>query len=206
MTVSAINRTSSGRYTIVLEDGREIKSTLNAVSDLMLYTGKELEEQELNELISVSERSVMLQKAIDCVSRRQMSVKELRDKLIEKGAGDAVADYCIDRLISLKLLNDEAYAASVVRHYSSAGYGTARIRSELKHRGIERDLWDTAFDSMETDDFSSQIDSIIKKKLHNPKDSDAVKKVSAYLFRRGYSWDEIRSSLSRFEIETEQEE
>ena len=65
-----------------------------------------------------------------------MSEKELRQKLLEKGYDAATAAYCTDWLAERRYLNDAEYARMLVRHYSSKGYGSGRIRSEFLRRGI----------------------------------------------------------------------
>ena len=42
-----------------------------------------------------------------------------------------------------------------------------------------------------------KLDRLIASKLRDPSDRDAVRKLSASLSRRGYSWEEIRSALGR---------
>ena len=70
------------------------------------------------------------------------------------------------------------------------------IRSELSRRGIDRDMWDEVLDAAPRDD--SKIDKFISSRLSDPDDRDQVRKVSAALFRRGYSWEDIREALNRF--------
>ena len=48
----------------------------------------------------------------------------------------------------------------------------------------------------ETDD---TLDRLLRAKLRNPDDRDEVRKVSASLVRRGYSWDEVQRALERLE-------
>ena len=46
MLITALRRTASDRFTVVLADGSEIESSLGVVTDLRLFTGKDLEEEE----------------------------------------------------------------------------------------------------------------------------------------------------------------
>ena len=52
----------------------------------------------------------------------------------------------------------------------------------------------------------SKIDKFISARLKDPEDREQVRKVSAALFRRGHSWEEIRAALERFNAEAEYEE
>lgn len=195
MLITAIRQTSHGRMTIVLDDGSEIKSTLGVVTDLRLYSGRELDEQDIEQLKQASVRALTLEKALEMLSRRALSRAELVKKLADKGVDEDTAEYCGTWLVEHSLIDEESYAAAVARHYAGKGYGAGRVRAELSRRGIARDLWDGALDAMPQND--DKIDKFISSRLHNPEDRDEVRKLSQALFRRGFSWDEIREALER---------
>lgn len=203
MLIKSLKQTSPGRITVCFEDGTEIKSSLNVVTDLRLYSGKELDEDGLRELRNASGRSLARDRALEMISRRLMSKKELRKKLIDKGESEENADYCVIWLSENGFLNDENYAAAVARHYAAKGYGAGRVRSELSRRGVPRELWDEAVDEMpEPDD---KLDRLVAAKLKDPNDREQVRKLGASLYRRGYSWDEIRSAINRFNGEIDED-
>jgi len=202
MRITAINQCSPGRFTVCLDDGREIKATLGVVTELRLFSGKELEEEELEELARLAACALAREKALEYLSRRPMSQKELRAKLIQKGADEAVAEDCVRWLCEHRLLDDEGYAAAVARHYTAKGYGAGRIRAELSRRGIDRELWDGILEQLPGQD--SKVDKFIAARLKDPSDREQVRKLSAALSRRGYSWEEIRAGLRRFHAEGEE--
>ena len=203
MLVSSLHQTSPGRFTVTLEDGTEIKSTLNVVTDLRIYTGRELDEAALRELQAASALARTKNRAMDLLSRRPMSAKELYDKLVEKGEPAEASAAAVRWLLDNRFLNDELYAGMVVRHYAGKGYGIGRIRQELHRRGIDKGLWDEALREMPESD--EKLDRFLAARLKDPGDPEQVRKVSAALFRRGYGWDEIKSALRRCAAETEEE-
>lgn len=196
MLITAIKQTSPGRLTVTLEDEREIKTTLGVVTDLRLFPGRELDEGGLQEFERESRRALTREKALEYLSRRAMSRKELEKKLTDKGYDEEDAAHCAAWLSERGLIDDASYAAAVARHCSAKGYGPGRIRSELSRRGIDRDMWDEVLGAAPRDD--SKIDKFISSRLTDPEDRDQVRKVSAALFRRGYSWEDIREALNRF--------
>ena len=200
--VSAMRQTSPGRVTVTLCGGEEIKTTLNVVTDLRLYSGRELDEEELKELYRASRSALARNRAMELLSRRPMSEKELVDKLIRKGEDEETAADCARWLRENGFLNDESYAAAVARHYAAKGYGPGRVRAELSRRGVDRELWDDTLEAMPEN--TDKLDRFISSRLTDPEDRDQVRKVSAALYRRGYSWEEIRSALRRFNAETEE--
>ena len=204
MLITALRRTASDRFTVVLADGGEIESSLGVVTDLRLFTGKDLEEEELAALRRDSSRSLARDKALEMISRRLMSRKELREKLLQKGADVDAADYSADWLQEHGFLNDESYAAAVARHYAAKGYGAGRVRSELGRRGVDRALWDEAVEQMPAAD--EKLHKFIAARLKDPNDREQLRRIGAALFRRGYSWEEIRTALRRYSDEIIEED
>ena len=196
MIITALRRISTDRFTVALEDGSEIKSSLGVVTDRQLFTGKALDEEELAALRRDSSRSLARDKALELISRRPMSRKEVRDKLLQKGADEDAAEYSADWLQEHGFLNDESYAAAVARHYAAKGYGAGRVRSELGRRGVDRELWDGALEQMPAAD--EKLHKFIAARLKDPEDREQLRKIGAALFRRGYSWEEIRAALRRY--------
>ena len=203
MTVTALRQTSPDRVTVCLSDGEEIKATLNVVADLRLYAGCELEEEALRKLREASSLALTRGRALELLSRRPMSAKELYEKLLHKGESETNAAAAVRWLLDNRLLDDESYAASVARHYAAKGYGAGRIRTELRRRGVERELWDEALENRP--DGQEKLDKFIASRLRDPEDREQVRKLSAALFRRGWSWEEIRSALRRYSVEPEDE-
>lgn len=196
MLIGSIRQTSPGRLTVCLEDGTEIKSTLGVVTDMRLFNGRELDEETVGQLRKNSERALLREKALEYVSRRQMSHKELKDKLLQKGADEDAADYAVQWLSENGFINEEYYAGAIARHYTAKGYGQGRIRAELRRRGLDKELSEDAINDLPED--TTKIDKFISSRLTDPEDRQQVQKISAALYRRGFSWEEIRSAMRRF--------
>ena len=70
-------------------------------------------------------------KALDIISRREHSEKELENKLLKKFESSELIDLVIERLKTNNLLNDERYAEMYVRIRKRKGFGPKRIGYEL---------------------------------------------------------------------------
>lgn len=202
MTVTAIRQTSPGRLIVSFDNGEELRSTLGTVTELRLYSGRELDEAEFEAFRSLSARSLARERALELISRRSMSRKELMDKLISKGEAEDVAEYCAGWLEENGFIDEERYAQQIARHYAAKGYGAGRVRAELSRRGLDRELWDTAMAAMPAGD--EKLDRFIASRLKDPEDRDEIRKISSALYRRGYSWEEIRSALARYNAPQEE--
>ena len=203
MVVTALRQSSPGRFIVEFDGGETLRSTLEAVTDARLYVGMELDEEAFEELKRSSSKALDRQKALEMLSRRPYSRRELKDKLLRRGTDEQSVDECIAWLDEHGFLDDGEYAGAVARHYSAKGYGAGRVKSELRRRGIERELADETL--AELPENTEKIDAYIARRLDDPKDRDSVRKIGAALFRRGYSWEEIRAALRRFDTETEED-
>lgn len=215
-----------GRWLVWLEDASIVRVGEGDVVSLGLYAGKELTGGEGEALAAAGERSRLMERAVGLLSLRPMSRRELLDKLcapprpkkgkypydkLDDAPGletietrrEAVrerAEAVADRLAELGLLNDEEYARMVVRHYAAKGYGPRKLRDELYRRGVPREFWEDALEEREPD--GDQVLKLARQKLRGAEPTrENLKKVSDYLARRGYGWDEISGALDRLREE-----
>lgn len=211
-----------GRWLVWLEDASVVRVGEGDVVSLGLYAGKELSDGEAEALAAAESRSKLMERAVGLLSMRPMSRKELLDKLCapprqkkEKWPYDKLddapdpevlqaqrealreqAEAVAGRLTELGLLNDGEYANMVVRHYAAKGYGPRKLRDELYRRGVPREFWEDALGEREPDE--SQLEKLARQKLRGAEPTrENLKKVSDYLARRGYGWEEISRALDR---------
>ena len=203
MVVTAIKESSPGRFRVEFDSGETLSSTLEAVTDARLYVGMELDEDAFETLRRSSSKTLERQKALEVLSRRPYSRRELKDKLLRRGTDEQDAEDCVAWLAERGFLDDGEYAGAVARHYSAKGYGAGRVKSELRRRGIGRELSEQTLSDLPEN--TEKLDAFIARRLSDPKDRDSVRKIGAALFRRGFSWEEIRAALRRFDTETEED-
>ena len=192
-----------GRWLAFLDDGTILRLSESEVIDFALYAGKDLTEEESAALQDSARRSALKGKTIELLSRKPQSRKELERKLLQWEAGEEEAAAICGRMEELGYLNDAAYAAAVVRHYSAKGYGERKLRDELYRRGIPRSLWEDALGQAESPD--AAIEAFVAKKLAGKTpDRTELKKISDALARRGYRWDDISAALRRYGAECDE--
>ena len=182
------------RVLVYLTGGRLLRITPEELLRFDLRPGQELTEDVLEELRRAAARSQTRQRAAELAAGRMLSRKELSDRLVKKGADPREAD--------LGAVDDAAYAGVIVRHYAAMGYGPGRVRQELQHRGVPRELWDDALARMP--DPEEAIDRFLTAKLRGKTpDRATLQRLSAALQRRGFSWQDIRPALARLDREPE---
>ena len=199
MTLREIKQASPERFTLIFDDGTELKTTLGIITERFIHSGMDFDEDAYNELVSACTLALSKARALRIINARPMSREELRKRLVEKGETPENAEACAEWLCQMGLINDIEYAGSVVRHYAAKGYGASRIKQELRRHGLSRELWDEAMEQMpEQDEYLARF---LRSRLTDPGDRAQVKKVSDALFRRGYSWDQIKHALNEFDTQ-----
>ena len=77
------------------------------------------------------------QVAVRLLATREHSRAELRRKLLARGGEAVVVEGVLDALAQRRLQSDARYAEQYVAQRAARGYGPARIRAELRERGID---------------------------------------------------------------------
>ena len=199
MRIEEIKRSErkKGRILIKLEDSSLLRVTEEELLRFGLSVGMELDAEQIEALHTAARSSSTKVTAANMIGSRALSKKELTRRLVRKGAEENDAQAAADWLEDIGAVNDAAYAAAVARDYGRRGYGPARVREELRNRGVPRDLWDEALE--ELPDSGAVLDALIQRKLRgDPSDPKEIKRVSDALLRRGFSWSEVRGAMSRY--------
>jgi len=142
--------------------------------------------------------------ALNLLAARPYSSSALRRKLIQKEYPAADTDDVIRRLLDNGLLNDAKYAEQYARSKMlSTGASKRRVTQDLYRKGIKGDAATIAIDNViEQDEIdpAAQIERVARKKLAQLGDLEPVvlrRRLFAFLARRGYDLDDIKSVVSR---------
>lgn len=131
-----------GRFLVWFEGERDpLKVTDNEVVAFALSPGRTLEPQELARLKEAGGLSSAKALGARMLGERPLSRRELIRLLEEKGTAPENAQAAADWLEELGALNELEYARSIVRHYTTRGYGAQKLRQEFQRRGVPRELW-----------------------------------------------------------------
>ena len=192
-----------GRILVYLEGGDLLRITEDELLRFDLYTGLDISPDTMVELQKCAARSETRVRAVNMISARPLAKKELQKRLRDKGAADADAEAAADWLEDIGALDDLAYARAVVRHYSGSGYGEAKLRDELRRRGVARELWDEALET--APDAQETITRVIASKTKGiAPDEKERKKLSDMLLRRGFAWRDVKAALLALGAEIEE--
>ncbi|MCL2391298.1 MAG: recombination regulator RecX [Oscillospiraceae bacterium] len=137
-------------------------------------------------------------RSLKILGNRQMSSAEMGKRLLQKGESEDNAQKTVMWLERIGAINDTDFAEAICLHYFKKGYGLSRIKDELYRRGIERELWDAALATIETEEPNDAAVDFIKKKLRGSTDKDDIRRATDALCRRGFGYEEARQAVARY--------
>ncbi len=159
--------------------------------------GREIDDDELHEIIALSNERRAKEKALWLISYRDHSKKELKDK-IKRTCDEESAEKAVERMEELGLVNDESFAERYARKLLFTKHMSKRAAVyELVQKGIDKELASEILDGITVDSYE-QIRAFIDRKYKNINDEKIKRRAVSALQRLGYGWDEIRAVLEEY--------
>ena len=138
------------------------------------------------------------------LSLKDYCEKQLTDKMKEKGYCEDAVSETIAYLKERNYVNDEDFARSFTQNaVNNRKKGRAYIKSALFRYGIKEHIIEQVIEECY---HSGEIYSLAQNKINSLKKNGVVErkdieKVKAFLFRRGFSFDEINKAIERADYE-----
>ena len=134
-----------------------------------------------------SERAIDL--AYKAVARRDLTVAELRDRLVRKHVSPEAIDDAVAELEETGFLDDARYARQFAEDKRELDrWGSDRIATDLRRRGIAPQLIDAAVSSYDRDSELRTALLLLRQRYpHAPRDDRERDRAWQMLVRRGYS-------------------
>lgn len=143
--------------------------------------------------------------ALDLLSARPYTTRNLRRKLLEKAYEPDEITAAIERLETARLLDDGRFAEDYARQKLTVG-GSAvrRVGQELAQRGIRKEVIASAVERVleeENVDTGKSIDAAARKKVATMVDLDIHvkrRRLFAFLMRRGFEIADVQRATEAF--------
>ncbi|MEO8829732.1 regulatory protein RecX [Lapillicoccus sp.] len=118
------------------------------------------------------------------------SRRQLADKLRERGCPEDVASRVLDRMTDVGLVDDDAYAAMLVRS-KQAGRGLAKraLAQELRGKGVDDETIEGALGSIDAESERALAEQVAAKKMRTMGGLDPQvqsRRLAGALARKGY--------------------
>ena len=134
-------------------------------------------------------------KALDLLSRREHSRKELYLKLISRFESKEDINLILNKLEKNKLLSDSRFTEEYVQARRRKGFGPIKISAELEKRGISDSLISGQINIY--DDWDDLAQSTFQKRFPEgiSKDFKELQKQKNFLSNKGFTFFQIESVL-----------
>ena len=191
----------AGRYWLTLEDGTKLALYRQTVEDFGIYSGRELTEDELQSLQEAAGAMSAKMRAVRIVAASNVSKKDLKQRLIQKGENPADAADAVAWMEEMHLVDDAETARQIVSRCAAHGYGIQRAKQALYEKKIPKEYWEDALSDYP--DQTQAIMSFLRSRLADRSDQREIKRATDALLRRGHSYGDVRRALSRLNLDAE---
>ncbi len=192
----------AGRHWVTFSDGSHMGLYRQTVEDFGLYTGLELSDEEMERLKAAAGAMSAKMRAVRIVAASAVSIKDLQQRLVQKGEDPQQAAQAVAWMAEMKLVDDAETARQVASRCAAKGYGIARAKQALYEKKIPKQYWDAAL--TDYPDQNEHIVSFLRAKIADASDQKQVKKAVDALLRRGHSYSEIRGALQDLALDEDE--
>lgn len=188
---------TAGRYNIFVDGHYSFSLDEFQLVQYSLHSGQEIDEAKLAELQAESDFGKNYIRAVDLISRRLRSEREIRDYARRKQWGRDNTERVIARLYDRGYLNDLVFAQAFVRsRQSTQKYSRRRIERDLVNKGISHRIIQQVLDEEAgMADDNDALANLVAKKYHR---YDDINKLKAYLARAGFRYDDINRAIEQY--------
>lgn len=191
-----------GKKIHIMIDGEyRITTDSDFWSEHYIKDGTDIDEEQWEELADSINYKKAINKCYDLLSRRDHSVKELRQKLL-RTSDEKNCNRAIEKMLEYGYLDDEKYAQKLLNYLlQNKKMSRSFIRQEMYKRGLSQDIISFVMQDTEIDNIPTIIDLINTKYRNKMQAENGREKVIQALMRRGFSYGDIKSAINLIENE-----
>ena len=173
-----------------------------------LKRGDKLEDAKIKELLDEDQREVALQRALRFIAYQPRSEKEVTDKLTTVGINEAIIDSVMQELKEKNYLDDQRFAQDWIESRCASKPRSYRFYSyELKRKGISEEKINQALQAAPPEEeLAYQLGRKYMLRYAALDPEDFKKKMQSVLARRAFSYDVIRQTINKLNLERKMEE
>ena len=135
--------------------------------------------------------------ALRYLSYRPRSIREVGQKLADKGYDRETTGHVIEFLKDHKFLDDEAFTCMWIRNRTrEKPCGRRRIYTELLQKGIDKNIIEQYLGELSPQKEAEMAAALVAGKCRRT--AFDYRKLSGFLLRRGFSPSTVKSVLSEF--------
>ena len=191
--VTALRSAGRGRGVRVELDGELWRTLpLEVVVRAGLAQGRPLDRAQLRVLRRELRRHEALQASTAALRARDLSTRELEERLRRRDIAPAEREAAIEVLRGAGLVDDERFARSRARTLADRGYGDAAVLADLERRGLDAEIVAAALDELEPE--QARAAAIVARR-------GGGVATAKFLARRGFEDDTVEAAMATGGVE-----
>lgn len=201
MTVTGIKEINKSRMKIELDGEFAFVLYKGELAAYGIREGQELAEESYQEIMTKVLPKRAKLRAMNLLKSRSYTEFQLREKLRGGNYPESVMEEAVRYVASFGYINDAQYAADYIE-YNKEQKSKTRIFTDLYKKGIDKSVMEEAWEAVIGDCRSElekqQICRWVQKKHFAPETAshEEKQKMVSFLYRKGFSIETIRSTLS----------
>ncbi len=205
ITALEVQKRNKKRVSVFIDD--EYAFSLSLDHAALLHKGQIVSDEEVTAMVNDAAISAATDSAARFLAVRPRSEQEVRKNLAGKEIPDPVIDAALERLSAFGYINDRAFADLWVRNRSTYKPISPRaLRYELRQKGISDAIIGEVLADLDPDDAAYRAAQGQLRRYRGLDHREFRKKMSAFLQRRGFSFDAVRTTLRRLFAELDAED
>ncbi len=171
--------------------------SLETVMKERLKVGQEVDQKDLADIISASDKVEAIEKAVSYCSKALKTKKQVKTYLLGKGYSEDVVWHTIDKLVEYNLINDSEYAKRYLETTSKT-QGKRLAEYKLMMKGLKKEDISIVYDDLEIPS-KENAKAVAEKYLRNKeRTKENLAKTYRYILSRGFSYEDANYAISAF--------
>lgn len=201
----------SKRVNVFVDGVFALGVSLDTLAREGLFVGKEVSAEEAERIAAAENANKAYLTGLQFLASRPRSEHEIRERLARKQFAPDAITQAIERLRTIGLVDDTAFARLWVENrLAYRPRGAAALRSELRGKGVDRQIADALLaDDELLGDERGRAEEVARAALHRyaaaPDRATFQRRLGGYLQRRGFGYDTVGPLIDQLWNETKEQ-
>ncbi|WP_438838742.1 recombination regulator RecX [Streptococcus pluranimalium] len=194
-------------YLLELDESNKLYITEDTIVRFMLTKGMSVSKEELNQIRQFAQFSYGKNLALDFLSFKQRTEKEVKDYLYKHEIEAAIIPQVLENLKADRWINDKQFVISIAeQNLSSGDKGAFVIKQKLIQKGISTATIDGVLGDYDFTEVAERVAQKLLRKYEGKLAFKALKdKLSQSLTNKGFSYQEAKIAVEGLELEKDDE-
>jgi len=205
VSVEGVQYSNDGTVTLNLSDNRKLKLALGKWFELGQPLNKTLSDKEQKFLEQESCCTLIRNKMLSFLARREHSAEELRRKIKQSSSILKTVDFsdllerCLQEIQEKGFQSDDRFARQYVESkMANKSHGPLKILAELFNRGIPREQANLVLNELGDQELWLKKSIECLEKIQKKGKTFAPQTLSQKLYQKGFTWETIEKAVEIF--------